>query len=55
MDDLLYKVSYYLTHEDERLEIAQNGYNKVKNLHQFKSRILEMLKLVFDTNKNFNF
>ena len=38
-EDLLEKVSYYLTHEKQRLEIAENGYQKVKNYHNYKKRI----------------
>lgn len=38
--DLLEKVAYYISHEEERRIIAQNGYNKVKKLHTYKKRIL---------------
>lgn len=31
--ELLEKAQYYLTHEDERLQVAKNGYEKVKKLH----------------------
>jgi len=30
VDDLEEKIKYFLTHEDERLAIAQNGYNAFK-------------------------
>ncbi|MFA9379079.1 MAG: DUF3880 domain-containing protein [Lachnotalea sp.] len=42
-DDLVNKISYYLSHEDERLEIAYNGYTKVKTKHQFTNRICKIL------------
>lgn len=37
--DLVKKVDYYLTHEQERQAIAQNGYRKVKKLHQYRNRL----------------
>lgn len=41
---------YYLEHEDERMEIANNGYRKVQQLHNTRSRILTMLDLAFPAN-----
>lgn len=38
-DDLLAKVEYYLTHEEERKRIAQNGYEKVKKYHTYEHRL----------------
>lgn len=32
-DDLIDKINYYLTHEDERRRISRNGYNKVLSQH----------------------
>ena len=43
-EELLYKVGYYLKHEDERKKIAFNGYQKVKQYHTFEQRLDEMLK-----------
>ena len=37
--DLLRKVDYYLTHDEQREEIARNGYEKIKRLHTFDERI----------------
>lgn len=48
IEDLTYKVDYYLTHEEERLQIAANGYNKVKEHYQFTNSILKMLQIVYD-------
>ena len=45
-DDLLEKVEYYLTHEDERQRIARNGYEKVKKYHTYKNRFDEMLQIM---------
>lgn len=42
-DDLLAKIDYYLTHEEERAAIAKNGHDKVASAHTFHHRIREML------------
>ena len=44
--DFLYKIKYYLAHEDERMQIAENGYTKVKNLHSFKIRLNKIMDIV---------
>lgn len=41
--DLLAKIRYYLTHEEERATIAANGFEKIKEAHTYKHRISEML------------
>lgn len=43
MDELLDKCAYYLTHEDERRQIAANGYEKVCALHTYPHRVKEMI------------
>lgn len=43
IDDLREKVGYYLTHEDERRAIAEHGYRKVKETHNYIERIRTML------------
>ena len=45
--DLLDKCTYYLAHEDERLEIARNGYEKVKQYHTWEIRLAQLLQLAF--------
>lgn len=44
IDDLLAKIEYYLSHEKERIEIAQNAFEKVSREHTYKSRITTMLE-----------
>jgi spore maturation protein CgeB len=44
-EDLLNKVRYYLEHEEERKEIAKNGYNKVKQYHNYELRLKEILSI----------
>ena len=44
--DLLDKVEYYLTHEEERKQIARNGHDKVRKYHTFEDRIRDILEVV---------
>ena len=46
-EDLLDKTEYYMTHEKEREEIAHNGYETVKQYHNYPERLLEMLSLAY--------
>lgn len=48
VDDLVEKIDYYLTHEDERKEIARAGCKKVQKMYRFEVRIREILNLVFE-------
>lgn len=45
--DAVEVAQYYLNHEDERMAIAVNGYNKVKKLHTYEIRVAQMLDVVF--------
>ena len=42
-EDLLSKIDYYLKHEDERISIARNGFERTAANHTYKHRIEEML------------
>ena len=42
-EDLLDKLDYYLTHEEERIAIAKSGHDKVAANHTFRHRVREML------------
>ncbi len=44
-EDLLQKIGYYLEHEEERRDIAQNGHDKVSAEHTYRHRVREMLDL----------
>ncbi len=46
LNDMERKAEYYLNHEDERLEIARRGHDKVKHFHSYKDRLEKMLELV---------
>ena len=43
--DLLGKIGYYLLHEDERIQIAKNGYEKVKAYHSYDARLALMFEM----------
>lgn len=42
-DDLMRKIDYYLSHDDEREEIARSGHDKVAVGHTYRHRVREML------------
>ncbi|RHV45032.1 glycosyltransferase family 1 protein [Lachnospiraceae bacterium OM04-12BH] len=44
MDELVDKCAYDLAHDEERKQIAKNGYDKVSVSHAYPHRIREMLK-----------
>ncbi len=46
IEDLIDKCDYYLAHDKERKEIAQNGYRKVKEYHNCKNRVRTMIELM---------
>lgn len=45
LEDALEKCEYYLNHEEERLAIARNGYEKVKALFGYKNKLEEMFMI----------
>lgn len=47
MEHLKELCTYYLAHDDERQEIARNGYKKVKQLHTYDVRLVQMLEIAF--------
>ncbi len=44
--ELAKKASYYLEHDKERREIAENGWQKVKQFHSYEQRMTEMMTLL---------
>ena len=48
MDELLEKVDYYLSHEEQRIRIAMNGYQKVRKYHTYRHRLTQALHVVFE-------
>ena len=47
LKDLNEKVDYYLNHEEERCQIARNGYEKICRYHTFTKRFSQILQIVF--------
>ncbi len=47
MEDLQYKVRYYLENEEERKQITYNGYKKVKEFHTYRVRFEKIIETVF--------
>lgn len=45
-EDLLRKVDYFLEHEKEREQIAENGYQKIKKYHTYSIRLKEMFRIL---------
>lgn len=46
MEELEEKVQYYLTHEEERIEIAISGYEKTAASHTYEMRLAQMIKIL---------
>ena len=44
--DLKEKCAYYLTHDDIRAEIADRGYQKVRQFHTYKHRFASMIDIL---------
>lgn len=42
--DLLDKIAYYLAHDDERIQIATNGHEKIKQAHTYDMRLVTMFE-----------
>ena len=43
-EELLYKIDYYLEHEEERKIIAKNGYEKAKEKYSLRERVKELIR-----------
>lgn len=46
MEELIDKCHYYLAHDELRKQIAHNGYLKVKSMHTYQHRLIEMLRFI---------
>ena len=46
MTDLLAKVEYYLSYEEERKQIAANGRRKIEEEYCLTKRVKEMLTVI---------
>lgn len=50
-EDLLSKIKYYLRNEEERVQIARNGYHKVKSLYTYEKRLEKIIEIVWQDKK----
>ena len=48
--DLLDKIAYYLSHEEERLEIAANGKKAMSERHRYSARLEDMFQMIKSSN-----
>lgn len=46
LPELEEKIRYYLTHEEQRIRIAINGYQKVRKSHSLQARLDEILQVI---------
>ena len=44
-DDLMSKIEYYLSHEKERTDIAENAFRKIAESHTYLHRVETMLEI----------
>ena len=47
LEELMEKADFYLKHEDKRMRIAMNGYQKVRDYHTYSKRLEQILEEVF--------
>ena len=47
-EELLEKVAYYLEHEEERVEMANRAYKKVKAKHTYFCRMEQLLRMAWE-------
>lgn len=48
LPELEEKIRYYLAHEEQRIRIAINGYQKVRKYHSLQTRLEGMLRNIFN-------
>ena len=49
-EELLDKIGYYLSHEQERKAIAQNGYRKAKECYPLKNKVQQLFAVSMGKN-----
>ena len=48
LKELRKKIDYYLSHPDERRDVARAGYEKILRAHTYELRMKEMLEFIFE-------
>ncbi len=51
-NDLMEKIEYYLSHDEERMEIARNAHGKIQREHTFDIRVGQIIELVRTKNSS---
>lgn len=46
-EEMLEKIDYYLAHEEERIQIGINGYQKVKNCYSYDHQLNKLISVLF--------
>ena len=49
-EELVDKADYYLRHENERVRIAINGYQKVKTQHTYEHRLAKIISILYSSS-----
>lgn len=49
LSELSEMIRYYLSHEEDRLEIAIRGYEKAAKYHSYETRLAQMIKILTDS------
>lgn len=45
-EELVEKADYYLSHEEQRKKIAENGYEKTRAFHTYETRVAQMIRII---------
>ena len=51
LEDALLKIEYYLTHEDERRQIAENGRRKMEQCFTYYNQVEQMLDICMESTR----
>ena len=46
-EEMLDKIAYYLSHEEERIRIGYNGYKKVKNCYTYEHQLNKIISILY--------
>ncbi|MCM1252802.1 MAG: glycosyltransferase [Clostridium sp.] len=46
-EEMIEKIDYYLAHEEERVKISINGYQKVKNCYSYEQQLNKLISVLY--------
>ena len=49
-EEMIDKIDYYLSHEEERIRIGQTGYRKVRECYSYEKQLGEIIRVLFRGN-----